>query len=877
MLLMVSTAQRPGTKNMNGKYSVASGAKQDVDFNDDYTSKGHEYFDVWAPEIATHYGEVFWTSQGNQPLPPKIVERFAGKVMAITGYEQDQVMVNPVGHPGVNPGKDTSVPINWAYNHHYMAWMVGNYSEMVNVRADPEDVSAHGSPTKWIAVDKPNAKFRHDTSIPTNQMFSEGNGGESRRSFHGYPDGFAQLIESPQIWHITPMQIDTRNRDCGATPADINNCTRFTPGPEPLQARYGRGIPIGSNYSGVLECPCNSRYGGDPGYYPHAKTKINNHQYSATTVNSCEKDQGIMKDIACFSAAMALGFNATINKNSTVSDKSLPSGCFVVTENSGFATAYFNSITSSVNCSSSQVRSGQVTSAVGVTLGLQLQPDQGKNIYVHTPKGKYCNLNHQGVLKKFMMTKAGEDEAKKQLGQCESFCTPHTNCWGCSVDCPTSSKTICQWVAITQCGALNSWQGLINGDVSEKGTSGKVTMTVSGPADVWFGVGFDAVEMSDQPYTLIVNASGVIEQKIGTCGSEADHCPGDQLNSSVTVISNKVVNGIRTVLLTRQFKGATSKHYTFSLTKDSTMKFISAVGSTPIFAYHHAHAASIMTLSKNGEPTCICDSGANSKMCNNGGTTGCNEFVKNCDPAPFGDLVTQHNPTCNSGQYGGGLRCCGHKRIMLDMDQEIRPELLRYHMKFRFWFQEYKPQTKTMNASHHDLPRIYYQTEAHAGEYDIPPAFAVSGKPIPGYPNWPLNTPTPGTTCIGKCPDGPDCECIHTITYHWTVSNIRLIYAGGHCHAPSCISMELYRNDTGKPQLLCKQVPQYGTGNFPADKFDEAGYLALPPCLWGDDKGLEPSQFLGHNTPLFSIKKNRNTHTGHFGEMASWQMRGVNF
>lgn len=27
-------------------------------WNDDYASKGYEYFDVWAPEIATHYGEV---------------------------------------------------------------------------------------------------------------------------------------------------------------------------------------------------------------------------------------------------------------------------------------------------------------------------------------------------------------------------------------------------------------------------------------------------------------------------------------------------------------------------------------------------------------------------------------------------------------------------------------------------------------------------------------------------------------------------------------------------------------------------------------------------------------------------------------------------
>lgn len=372
-----------------------------------------------------------------------------------------------------------------------------------------------------------------------------------------------------------------------------------------------------------------------------------------------------------------------------------------------------------------------------------------------------------------------------------------------------------------------------------------------------------------------MNASGVMERKIGTCGSEAEHCAGDLLKSSVKVRSNTVVNGMRTVVMTRPFQGATPKHYSFSLVQDTTLHFISAVGSSLIFAYHHAHSANVMSLTTKDEPTCICDIGASGKMCANGGTD-CTSFVKNCEPAPIGDLFTQKNPTCNSRTYGGGLRCCGHKRIMLDADQEIRPEILRYHMKFRFWFQEYKPATSKSKVSHHDLPRIYYQTEAHAGEYDIPPAFALAGAPIPGYPDWPLNKPTPGTTCTGGCP-GPDCACVHTITYHWTVSDMRLLYAGGHCHAPSCISLELYRNDTGTPQLLCRQLPEFGTGNFPADKFDEANYIALPPCLWGDDKGLEPSQFLGKNTPLISIKKNDNTHVGHYGDMASWQMRGVNF
>ena len=46
-----------------------------------YAAKGYEYFDVWAPEIATHYGEVFWTDQGVTPLPDEIIKRFDGKVM----------------------------------------------------------------------------------------------------------------------------------------------------------------------------------------------------------------------------------------------------------------------------------------------------------------------------------------------------------------------------------------------------------------------------------------------------------------------------------------------------------------------------------------------------------------------------------------------------------------------------------------------------------------------------------------------------------------------------------------------------------------------------------------------------------------------------
>ena len=63
---------------------------------------------------------------------------------------------------------------------------------------------------------------------------------------------------------------------------------------------------------------------------------------------------------------------------------------------------------------------------------------------------------------------------------------------------------------------------------------------------------------------------------------------------------------------------------------------------------------------------------------------------------------------------------------------------------------------------------------------------------------------------------------------------------------------------------------------FNLDKiFDELGYITLPPCLWGpEEEGLVPPTFLSFDTNLLSVKRNNNTYA-HYGEMASWQMRGV--
>lgn len=141
-----------------------------------------------------------------------------------------------------------------------------------------------------------------------------------------------------------PLQIDTRNRVHGATPADVHKCTNFSgvseengkpcAGYEPRQARYGRdwaGLTespknpghcesvarlvcvlhdskcaialkdsLGSKDSkdvgccadsGILECPCNGRFGGDPEFYPNDKTKVLTSSITAIPSGSCEQGQ----------------------------------------------------------------------------------------------------------------------------------------------------------------------------------------------------------------------------------------------------------------------------------------------------------------------------------------------------------------------------------------------------------------------------------------------------------------------------------------------------------------------------------------------------------------------------------------------------------
>jgi len=377
----------------------------------------------------------------------------------------------------------------------------------------------------------------------------------------------------------------------------------------------------------------------------------------------------------------------------------------------------------------------------------------------------------------------------------------------------------------------------------------EVLITMTGPVGVWYGVGFNASVMADTPYVVVIDGNGnPAEHRVG------NHEPGKLLEQQVQLVSKSINGNIRTVILTRSFKGLTPDHYSFSPAVTS-IPFINAIGSTPDFSYHKIKKSANLELTAEDGITCLCNNGLQ------GWINGI-RFTKNCVPEPTADLLQQKNPTCWLDTYSGGLECCHHENILLDADQPEDDRTMELSLKFRFYYQEYQPPTRDAPPSHLNLHRFYFTTEAFAGEYDVVQCAAD----------------TPPEQCIAeitarfKVSDMLDCDPKKDPENCTVGTNgIQLVYAGGHCHAPSCLSMELYNADTGT--LICRQVPIYGQGN-PSDKYDELGYIKIPPCLWGYENGLVPPTTLFLDTNLTSIKRNNNTN-GHYGEMASWQMRGV--
>jgi hypothetical protein len=143
--------------------------------------RGVESYDVYSPPMTTYYSQVWWAPLAPAPLPEEMVKKYAGKDVAIVGWEIDQVIRN-------DDGTDTSVPINACYNHHYNSNMIGAAAEFKKIwLAGPEDPRAadllknsHGI----LNYDQPHYVVDHvDKSVPrktASAFLASANGGEYR-------------------------------------------------------------------------------------------------------------------------------------------------------------------------------------------------------------------------------------------------------------------------------------------------------------------------------------------------------------------------------------------------------------------------------------------------------------------------------------------------------------------------------------------------------------------------------------------------------------------------------------------------------------------------------------------------------------------------
>ena len=128
------------------------------------------------------------------------------------------------------------------------------------------------------------------------------------------------------------------------------------------------------------------------------------------------------------------------------------------------------------------------------------------------------------------------------------------------------------------------------------------------------------------------------------------------------------------------------------------------------------------------------------------------------------------------------------------------------------------------------------------------------------------------------CRRAADGSWVHTIRGTYTGGG-KLVAAHFHCHAPTCLSMAMYKcaadvkvcNETTGTKI-CEERPVYGgTGQIDLARFDEPGFILQPPCLWGDAAyGLEPPPDVTGLT-LHSVKT-ANATAAHHGEMAWQQM-----
>ena len=177
-----------------------------------------------------------------------------------------------------------------------------------------------------------------------------------------------------------------------------------------------------------------------------------------------------------------------------------------------------------------------------------------------------------------------------------------------------------------------------------------------------------------------------------------------------------------------------------------------------------------------------------------------------------------------------GLSTCHHGWHLLDAEQELpwQDQPITYYIKYRLYYQEYVPSkpASATNSTANEARGSTVETEkakqkvehavtTRASPPHGPPAPAwQGGSHVQVFDNtWSIAGAT-GEYDVPQCAAGtPTEQCTHEIsgTIVPDGPNYHFVAAHYHCHAPTCISMEIWNNRTG--ELLCKEVPYHGAAS----------------------------------------------------------------
>jgi len=278
--------------------------------------------------------------------------------------------------------------------------------------------------------------------------------------------------------------------------------------------------------------------------------------------------------------------------------------------------------------------------------------------------------------------------------------------------------------------------------------------------------------------------------------------------------------------------------------------------------------------SYSGILECPCSSRRNIDVA--AGTIDGSPFNPRCATDPqVSDLLINKNPTCDIATYVGGMECCKDGMALLDAEQDIPPHVDEVYFRWRFYHERFDAAKHTslihlewaVNGCDSGGPSGNPHNCAHI-EFDVPKAPAGT-PPQQAVATVTSHFQVKDMLSPNGCSVRTDPYCADATVAAARGGGVALVMAGGHCHSPACLSLELFNDETG--ELLCRISPRMGTGDKP---YDESGYIWLPPCQWGHESRLRPPPVLPLDLRLRAVKR-ANASAYHYGVMGIFQMRGT--